>query len=112
MKKLMSIIGIVALLAGTGFAQETESNVECTHKEKAHAKPGKRGKHKAMLESIPDLTEEQKAQMKEIKKSSREANKAQHEELKAVREKLRSAKTSENPDLNQVNALIDKMHAL
>ena len=112
MKKLMSTIGIMALLMGTGFAQETESQAEQTHKERVHGKPGKRGKHKAMLESIPDLTEEQKAQMKEIKKASREANKGQHEELKGVREKLRAAKTAENPDLDQVNSLIDRMHDL
>lgn len=112
MKKLMSTIGIIALLVGNGFAQETESKVEPTQKERAHGKHGKRGMRKAMLESIPDLTEEQKTQMREIKKSSREANKVQHEELKAVREKLRSAKISENPDLNEINNLIDKMHAL
>ena len=109
--KFLFVLSFLFLSVGS-FAQETESQSAETHKEYAHGKHGKRGKRKAMLESIPDLTEDQKAKMKQIKKDSREANKAQHEELKSVREKLRAEKTAENPDLNQVNALIDKMHGL
>lgn len=112
MKKLMSTIGIVALLASAGFAQEKDAPVECSQKERAHAKPGKRGKHRAMLEAIPNLTDEQKAQMKEIKKSGRESMKAQHEELRGLREKMRAMKTSENPDLKSINTMIDKAHRL
>lgn len=107
----MSTIGIVALLVGTGFAQEGGAP-ECDHKEKAHMKHGKQGKHRAMLEDIPDLTEEQKAQMKEIKKAGKESLKSQHAAIKAVREKLGDLKTSENPNLKEINQLIDEMHKL
>ena len=112
MKKLMSTIGIVALLIGTGFAQEGEAPAECSHKEHAHAKHGKKGKHRSMLADIPDLTEEQKAQMKEIKKASRESMKPQHEELRAVREKLGALKSADNPDMKSINQLIDNKHVL
>ncbi len=107
----MSTIGIVALLVGTGFAQEGGAP-EHDHKGKAHMKHGKPGKHKAMLEEIPDLTEEQKTQLKEIKKAGRESTNGQHEAVKAVREKLRDLKTSDNPNLGEINQLIDEMHKL
>jgi Spy/CpxP family protein refolding chaperone len=91
MKKLMSTIGIVALLVGTSFAQEGE----------AHAKQEKKGKRQSMLADIPDLTEEQKAQMIEIRKGGRESLKGQHEKIRSVREKL-----------GALNSLIDEMHKL
>ena len=112
MKKLMSTIGIVALLVGTGFAQENDAPVERAQKEQAHPKHGKKGKHAAMLAEIPNLTDEQKAQMKDIKKSGRQSMKGQHEKIRSVREKLGSLKSAENPNLNEINMLIDEMHKL
>ena len=111
MKKLMSTIGIIALIVGTGFAQERGAP-EYDYKEKAHMKHGKQDKNRAMLEDIPDLTEEQKAQMKEIRKAGKESMKPKHEAIRAVREKLGDLKTSENPNLKEINQLIDEMHAL
>jgi Spy/CpxP family protein refolding chaperone len=111
MKKLMSTIGILALLVGTGFAQE-KGAPECDYKAKAHVKHGKHGKQRAMLEDLPGVTDEQKTQMKEIRIASRERLKSQHESLKAVREKLGDLKTSENPNLKEINQLIDEMHLL
>ena len=65
-----------------------------------------------MLADIPNLTDEQKAQMKDIKKSGRESMKGQHEKIRSVREKLGSLKSAENPNLNDINKLIDEMHKL
>ena len=102
MKKLMSTIGIVALLVGTSFAQEGE----------AHAKHEKKGKRQSMLADIPDLTEEQKAQMIEIRKGGRLSMKGQREKIGSVREKLGALKSAENPDMKSINSLIDEMHKL
>ncbi|MGB0367954.1 MAG: Spy/CpxP family protein refolding chaperone [Flavobacteriales bacterium] len=114
MKKLMSTIGIVALLAGTSFAQEHVKHdvaAECT-KGRAQATPAKHRKRADLYASIPDLKEEQKTQMQKIKKTSRESMKEQHDQLRMVHKKLGAAKRSEEPNMEDINSLIDEMHKL
>ena len=108
MKKLMSTIAIIALIVGTGIAQEGPCG-DHGPKDRAHAREGK---GKEMMADIPDLTEAQKKSLQEIKKSGKEGDKSRHEAVKAVRDKLGDLKTSANPNINEINSLIDEMHKL
>lgn len=104
MKKLMSTIGVIALLMGTSFAQDAAPSKEM--------RQGKQGKHQAMLEELPDLTENQKAQIKDIREESREKMEPQREEMKKLRSKMMELKSAENPDQEQINRLIDEQAKL
>jgi Spy/CpxP family protein refolding chaperone len=97
MKKLMSIVAVVSLVAGTTLAQQNQ----------AEDRP-MRGKHGAMLKEIPNLTAEQEAQIKEIHAKAKEEVKPMREEVKEVRLKLVELKQAENPDEKQIHELIDK----
>lgn len=100
MKKLMSTIGIVALLMGTSFAQDAAPDKQM-HR-------GKHGKHQTMLDDIPDLTDEQKTQIKEIHEESRKQMEPQRQEMKKLRARMMELKSAENPDQNEINQLIDQ----
>lgn len=104
MKKLMATVGVLALLVGNSFAQDQPLKGE-GHPHKMHAEKGKR---KGMMADIPNLTEDQKAQIKKIKAESRKNAEPQREEMKNLRMKLQELKTAENPDQKQINELIDK----
>ncbi len=108
MKKLMSTIAIIALIAGTGIAQEGPRG-DHGPKDRTHVREGK---GRDMMADIPDLTEAQKKSLQEIKKSGKEGAKSQREAVKAVRNKLADLKTSTNPNINEINSLIDEMHKL
>jgi len=105
MKKLMSILGVVAVLTGTCLAQVAPEKGP-------HGKHGKHGKYKAMLDAIPDLTEEQETQIKAIHKNGREQMKPQREELKEIRMKMVDLKAADYPDQGQINDLIDRQASL
>lgn len=100
MKKLMSTIGVIALLFGTSFAQEAATPEKMRH--------GKHGKHQTMLDDIPDLTEDQKAQINEIREAGRKQMEPQRQETKKLRMKMIELKSAENPDQKQINELIDR----
>lgn len=104
MKKLMSTIGVIALLMGTSFAQDAAPSKEM--------RQGKQGKHQAMLEELPDLTENQKAQIKDIREESREKMEPQRDEMKKLRSKMMELKSAEKPDQEQINKLIDEQAKL
>ncbi len=101
MKKIMATIGVAVLLTGSSFAQNTEM---------APAKKAefRKGKHHRMMADIPNLTEDQKAEIKKIKAESRKSSEPQRKEMKDLRSKLNTLKTAENPDQQQINSLIDK----
>ena len=61
-----------------------------------------------MLNDIPDLTEDQKAQIKEIRESARKEMEPQRQETKKLRMKMMELKSADNPDQKQINELIDK----
>jgi protein CpxP len=103
MKKLMSTLAVLALLVGTSIAQDGP---------KEGHRNGKHGKHHSLLADIPDLTDDQKAQLKEIKQEGKAQIEGQRAELKAVRDKIATLKSSENPDMNAINGLIDKSSKL
>lgn len=100
MKKLMSMIGVVALLFGTSFAQDSATPETMQR--------GKQGKYQAMLNEIPDLTDDQKAQIKEIHQAARKQLEPQREETKKLRMKMMELKSADNPDQKQINELIDR----
>lgn len=87
---------MLVLVASIGFAQDGPQT----------AKP--HGKHRAMLEQIPDLTEEQRTQILEIRKNSKEQMQPQREQLKKIRIQLMEMKSADNPDQAKINALIDE----
>ena len=107
-KKLMATVGVLALLVGNSFAQDQSEKVE-GHPHKMHAEKGKR---QGMMADIPNLTDAQKANIKSIKEASRKQTEPQRKQMKEVRMKLNELKTSENPDLKQINQLIDKSATL
>ena len=101
MKKIMATIGVAILLTGSSFAQ----NTEIAPAKKAEMR---KGKHHGMMADIPNLTEEQKTEIKKIKEESRKKAEPQRKEAKDLRSKLNALKTAENPDQQQINSLIDK----
>ena len=104
MKKLMSTLGILAILFGTGFAQEKEKKEEGSTG-KPHAM--KERSHR-MFDDIPNLTDKQKEEIKEIKKAARKEAEPQRKEVKALRQMLFEMKTSDKVDLKEINQLIEK----
>ena len=98
------MIGVIAMLSSAVVAQNASTP--------ERAQNGKRSMHKELLNDIPDLTEEQKAQIEEIHKSAKEGMKAQREESKEIRMKIMELKTAENPDQAQINKLIDRQSAI
>jgi Spy/CpxP family protein refolding chaperone len=105
MKKLIATIGVAALLIGNSFAQ----NGEAAPAKKAEFR---KGKHHGMMADIPNLTEDQKVEIKKIKGEGREKAEPQRKKMKEMRTKLHELKTAENPDQNQINQLIDKSASL
>jgi Spy/CpxP family protein refolding chaperone len=100
MKKLMSTIAMLVMVASMGFAQDGPAA------EKPH------GKHRAMLDQIPDLTEDQRTQIVEIRENSKKQMRPQRDQLKKIRMQLMEMKTDENPDQAKINALIDEQTKL
>ncbi len=110
MKKIMATVGVVALLVGNSFAQEKMAN-EPVRMHKGGELRQEKGHHD-MMADIPNLTEEQKSQIKEIREVGRKQCEPQRAELKELRTKLHALKTAENPDQKQINQLIDKSASL
>lgn len=101
MKKLMSTIAILAMMVGNSIAQDAPTKGEHPERHHKHRKGG-------MMADLPDLTEEQKSQIKDIKEAGKKSSEASRKNLRAIREQIFAEKESENPDLNKINGLIDK----
>lgn len=112
MKKLTAIILTVVLTAMGAmmiFAQtdnNTEGNKEFG-KRSYHGKRGMRGHRggKEMMLRGLDLTDEQKAQVRQIMQTSRENTKSVREQMKANRQQLEAVSENGNFDQAQVQAL-------
>lgn len=82
----------------------------------ATAKPMKEHRmegHKAdRFSELPNITEEQKTQLKTIHADARKANEPKRAEMKVLRERMKNMRMAENPDNKELNTLIDKMHGL
>ena len=105
MKKVMATLGVLALLIGNSFAQE-DARKEAAPAEKRAEMKEKR--HKGIMADIPNLTEEQKTQIKSIKEEGRKKMEPQHKEMKVLRSKIVELKMAENPDQQEINKMIDK----
>lgn len=93
------------MLSSSVIAQEAQTRVH--HKKEMH------GDHEGQrFLDLPGITEEQKAKLKAIFQETRKANQPRHEEMRVLKEKLRTLKTSENPNQQEINSLIDKTNAL
>ncbi|MCF8464502.1 MAG: Spy/CpxP family protein refolding chaperone [Flavobacteriales bacterium] len=105
MKKMMATVGVVALLVGNSFAQEKMAN-EPVRMHKGGELRQEKGQHDKMAD-IPNLTDQQKAKIKSIKDENRKKCEPQREEMKQLRSKLHEMKTSEKPNVDDINSLID-----
>lgn len=94
----MSVLVVLSLVAVAAVAQDSaEKQIE-----------PRQGKHKRMLAEIPDLTDEQTDQIKEIRQAGKAENQKLRDKLYSIREKTNELKSAENPDLEAINALIDE----
>lgn len=113
MKKItVAILSIVLVAMGAIFifAQKGENGEGKKHF-------GKRGNHRGgggagfFLRGL-DLTDEQKAQVKQIMEASKEKNKTLHESVKANHQKLEEISANGNFDEAQVTAIANQQGAL
>ncbi len=109
MKKIMATIGMVVLVAGSSFAQGKTAN-ESERKQERSEMHEKR--QHDMWADIPDLTDEQRTQIKTIREESRKNSEPQRQQMKELRSKLQELKRAENPDQTQIDQLIDKSAAI
>ena len=108
MKKLMSIIGAMAILASSSFAQD---KTESTAPEKSRMEM-KEKRHQGFMADIPNLTDEQKEQMKAIKEEGKKQLEPMRKEIKEIRNKMVELKSAEKPDEKQLLLLIDKSSSI
>jgi protein CpxP len=111
MKKItVAILSIVLVAMGALFifAQTTEK----PEGKRGFGKKGhKRGGHAMMFRGL-DLTEEQKAQMKQIRQTSKEKIKPIREQMKANRQKLAELSAGGNFDRAQVQTIAAQQGSL
>lgn len=105
MKKLMATVGVLALLAGTTMAQDRVERSDAAEGRKFE----KRAVHsERLMNDIPDLTDDQKAQIRSIKEESRKKMEPQRAEMTTIRSKIAELKKAENPNQQEINKLIDR----
>ncbi len=109
MKKVTAIILTVVLTAMGAlmiFGQDSTDNAGKKEfgRKGHHGKRGHRGGKGMMLRGL-DLTDEQKAQVKQIMQTSRENTKSVREQMKANRQQLEAVSENGNFDQAQVQAL-------
>ena len=110
MKKItVAILSIVLVAMGALFifAQTAERG----EGKRGFGKGHKRGGHAMMFRGL-DLTEEQKAQMKQIRQTSKEKIKPIREQMKANRQKLAELSAGGNFDRAQVQAIAAQQGSL
>lgn len=112
MKKLtVAILSIVLVAMGAMFI--VAQTADRSEGKRGHGKKGfgKRGGHGMMFRGV-DLSEEQKAQMKQIRQTSMETMKPIREQMKANRQRLAELSANGNFDQAQVQALAAQQGSL
>lgn len=108
MRKQIGLLVIMSVLALQTTAQE--------RKMEAGEKRGKEMRHDGhktdRFAELPDLTDEQRSRLKVIFQETKKVTEPKRTEMKAVREKIKTARMLDNADQKELNAMIDKMHAL
>lgn len=107
-KVLIAILSIVLVATGTIFIFAQKGGQEGKH---GFGKRGHRGGHGFFLRGL-DLTDEQKAQVKQIMEASKEKTKAVREQLKANHQKLDELTANGAFDEAQVTAIANSQGAL
>lgn len=104
MKKLIATMGVLSLVVGTGFAQNKAQVADGRPPQRIE----KTGKQERLMAEIPDLTEQQKTQIKSIRDENRKKMEPQRAEMKTIHSKLSELKKAEQPDVQEINKLIDR----
>jgi|GEM_PF-3069448 len=100
---LLFFLGSIATIN----AQNTKQAIAPSDsKEEVHKKH-----HEEMMKEL-NLTEEQKVQMKEVRKTQKEDVEPIKNELKEKEARLQELKEDENANIDEANALIDEIYAL
>lgn len=108
-KVLIAILSVVLIATGAIFIFAQKGGQDGRHGFGKHGKRG--GGHGFFLRGL-DLTDEQKAQVKQIMEASREKNKGVFEQLKANRQKLNEVTANGAFDEAQVTAIANSQAAL
>ena len=108
MKKIISTLTMAMVIATTGFAQQDVKSEQIVHKEK---KVMKNKKHDPIMR-LESLTDAQRAELKKMREQNREVSKPQRERVRTVKEELRMKQTSDSPNMDEINKLIDEKHTL
>ncbi len=64
--------------------------------------------HQNCFQNIPDLTEEQEAKIEEIRVSHMKEMQEYYNKLNEKRAKLRTLQTKDNPDMDEINSVIEE----
>lgn len=104
MKKLMSVIGVMAILISPSFAQDKSA---APSPEQRPAVMKQKRKHNFEAD-IPNLTDEQKQKMKVIKEEGKKKLEPMRAEMKDIRNKMAELKTADEPNQKEINLLVDK----
>lgn len=107
MKKItvLTITGIFLLMSSSAFSQKGK-------------RPGNynRGNHQTMYQNcermIPNLTEEQQEQIKELRLDHMKAMQNYRNEFQEKRANLRTLQTQDSPDMNKINDKIEELGEL
>jgi Spy/CpxP family protein refolding chaperone len=106
-KNLMLLIAASLIITGSAFAQQPGMH------------PGERGEqrmpkreHSQPMPMIPDLTERQKEQIKELRTAHMKVVLPLKNQLAEKRAQLRTVSTAESVDMRMVNKLIEEMGAI
>jgi len=108
-KVVIAILSIVLVATGTIFIFAQKGGQEGKRGFGKHGIRG--GGHGFFLRGL-DLTDEQKAQVKQIREASKEKNKAVREQLKATRQSLNELTANGAFDEAQVTAIANQQAAL
>lgn len=103
LKTAMLIILAIALVTGSALAQKGKMEME--------NRPFKGPKHEH-FPKIPDLTDEQKEQIKELKTDHLKATLPLKNQLQEKEARLQTVSTGDNVNMNDVNKTIDEIAAI
>jgi len=96
------LTGIMMVVTISSFAQRGQGN-------KAPGMKKNMQMHQNCFQNIPDLTEEQEAEIEEMRVSHMKEMQEYYNKLNEKRAKLRTLQTKDNPDMDKINSVIEEM---
>ncbi|MFT5919035.1 MAG: Spy/CpxP family protein refolding chaperone [Granulosicoccus sp.] len=109
MKKIISTLTMALVIASAGFAQQDVKSEQVIHKEKKVVKHRKGG---GQIMQIESLSESQRTELQKMRNQNREVSKPQREKVRMVKEEIRTKQSSDSPNMEEINKLIDEKHTL